>query len=69
VKPRFDRGILDTWWYDEAKAAKLGKKVAASPDDSAPSSSRRPLLIIAALGGLALAGFFIWRSRRQTRPQ
>jgi microcin C transport system substrate-binding protein len=23
IKPKFDRGILDTWWYDEAKAAKL----------------------------------------------
>ncbi len=69
VKPRFDRGILDTWWYDEAKAAKLARKVAASPDDSTKSGSRSPLLIIAALSGLALVGFFIWRSRRQTRPQ
>ena len=69
VKPRFDRGILDTWWYDEAKAAKLTRKVAASPDDSSESGSHRPLLIIAALSGLALAGFFIWRSRRQTRAQ
>ena len=25
VKPRFDRGVLDTWWYDSAKAAKLGR--------------------------------------------
>ena len=23
VKPRFDRGIIDTWWFDPAKAAKL----------------------------------------------
>jgi microcin C transport system substrate-binding protein len=23
VKPRYDRGALSTWWYDEAKAAKL----------------------------------------------
>jgi microcin C transport system substrate-binding protein len=69
VKPRFDRGILDTWWYDEAKAAKLARNVAASPDDSTRSGTRSPLLIIAALSGLALAGFFIWRSRRQTRPQ
>ncbi len=23
VKPDFDRGIISTWWYDEAKAAKL----------------------------------------------
>jgi microcin C transport system substrate-binding protein len=23
VQPKYDRGILDTWWYDSAKAAKL----------------------------------------------
>ncbi len=23
IKPRYDRGIVDTWWYDAAKAAKL----------------------------------------------
>ncbi len=23
VKPRYDRGVLDTWWYDSLKAAKL----------------------------------------------
>jgi microcin C transport system substrate-binding protein len=23
VKPKYDRGIITTWWYDEAKAAKL----------------------------------------------
>jgi microcin C transport system substrate-binding protein len=23
VKPRYDRGIIDTWWYDAEKAAKL----------------------------------------------
>ncbi|XSG81603.1 MAG: extracellular solute-binding protein [Methyloligella sp. ZOD6] len=43
-KPRFDRGILDTWWFDEAKAdalagnANLEKKTAArdGTDASAP---------------------------------
>jgi microcin C transport system substrate-binding protein len=24
VKPKYDRGIVDTWWYDPNKAAKLG---------------------------------------------
>ncbi|MEO1207508.1 MAG: extracellular solute-binding protein [Pseudomonadota bacterium] len=23
IKPNYDRGIIETWWYDEAKAAKL----------------------------------------------
>jgi microcin C transport system substrate-binding protein len=26
TKPRFDRGVLDTWWYDADKAAKLEAK-------------------------------------------
>lgn len=23
IKPKYDRGIVDTWWYDEAKAARI----------------------------------------------
>jgi microcin C transport system substrate-binding protein len=69
IKPRFDRGILDTWWYDEAKAAKLASNPASGANAPAHSSSRRPLLIIAALLGLVLAGFFVLRLRRPTRPQ
>jgi microcin C transport system substrate-binding protein len=67
TKPRFDRGILDTWWYDEAKAAKLAD-VAASPAP-ADSTSRRPLLILAALIGLVFAVYFILRMRRPARPE
>jgi len=26
VKPLYDRGVTDTWWFDAAKAAKLGGK-------------------------------------------
>jgi microcin C transport system substrate-binding protein len=26
TKPKFDRGALNTWWYDEKKAATLGAK-------------------------------------------
>jgi microcin C transport system substrate-binding protein len=25
VKPKYGRGIMDTWWYDEARAARLAK--------------------------------------------
>jgi microcin C transport system substrate-binding protein len=25
IKPKYDRGIFDTWWWDAEKAAKLGK--------------------------------------------
>ena len=66
-KPRFDRGILDTWWYDEAKAAKLAN-VAAGPAP-ADSPSRRPLLILAALIGLVLAVFLVLRMRRSARTE
>jgi microcin C transport system substrate-binding protein len=24
TKPKYDRGILDTWWFDDAKAAQIG---------------------------------------------
>jgi microcin C transport system substrate-binding protein len=67
TKPRVDRGILDPWWYDEAKAAKLAD-VAASPAP-ADSASRRPLLILAALIGLVFAVYFILRMRRPARPE
>jgi microcin C transport system substrate-binding protein len=67
TKPRFDRGILDTWWYDDAKAAKLAAKVAASPEAESPS--RRPILIAVALIGLVLALYFVMRLRRPARPE
>ncbi len=31
VKPRYDRGVLDTWWYDSNKAAKLTGGAVAAP--------------------------------------
>ena len=30
VKPRYERGIIHTWWYDAAKAAKLKVKLTRS---------------------------------------
>jgi microcin C transport system substrate-binding protein len=69
TKARFDRGILDTWWYDEDKTAKLARKVAANPEPQAESHSGSPLLIIAGLIGLALAGYFFVRLRRPAKKQ
>ncbi|MGH6820943.1 MAG: hypothetical protein ACREDU_08810, partial [Methylocella sp.] len=69
TKPRFDRGILDTWWYDEAKAATLAANVTAGPEASAQPSSRRPFLILAALIGLVLAVYFVMRLRRSARTE
>ena len=35
IKPKFDRGILDTWWFDEAKAAGLSaKRASAAPQQT-----------------------------------
>src|SRR4029079_11257162 len=49
TKPRFDRGILATWWYDEAKAAKLTADAASNPGSQAEPKSRHPWVIVAAL--------------------
>ncbi len=69
TKPRFDRGILDTWWYDKAKAAKLTAATASPPETASEPSSRRPYLIAAALLGLALAIYLFMRRRRSARTQ
>jgi len=71
IKPRFDRGILDTWWYDPAKAAKLveagapgtNAKGILAPSGSAPSK----LWVILAMLAIAVAGYALMRlSRRKT---
>lgn len=41
-KPRFDRGILDTWWYDEAKADALAKSSAADSKITANAENDGP---------------------------
>jgi microcin C transport system substrate-binding protein len=69
TKPRFDRGVLDTWWYDETKAAKLAASAAPSPDGAAGPAPRRPFLLIAALIGLVPAFYFIMRMRRSARTE
>ena len=69
TKPSFDRGVLDTWWYDAAKAAKLKSPAAANRDAQDAPASKRSYLVLALLLGLALAGVFILRSRRSARKQ
>ncbi len=67
VKPRFDRGILDTWWFDKAKAAKLAA-VTQSPDETgAPERGglTRLWLVVGALV-LAVVGYAAARRRRKT---
>jgi microcin C transport system substrate-binding protein len=66
IKPRYDRGVLDTWWYDDAKAAKLTANVAASPEASGEPPARSHWLA-ALLLGLGLAGALVLMMRRQAR--
>jgi microcin C transport system substrate-binding protein len=68
TKPRFDRGILDTWWYDASKASKLTAAAAPATDEKngeTPSSGSSKLWLV--LGGLVLAliaGYALTRLRR-----
>jgi microcin C transport system substrate-binding protein len=68
TKPRFDRGVLDTWWYDGTKAAKLTAAAATTAGKEQPSEpgSRSPLgIIFGVLAVLALAGYAIFHHRRR----
>jgi hypothetical protein len=66
TKPLFDRGILDTWWYDDAKAAKLATRVAVSQEAADEPGSRSPYLMLALVLAVLVAGFFVLRSRKPT---
>ncbi|MGH6824383.1 extracellular solute-binding protein [Methyloceanibacter sp.] len=71
TKPRFDRGILDTWWYDAAKAAKLATAADAKTSDteggSAPRRSSPVALIFGTLLALGFAGYALIRFLRRKR--
>jgi microcin C transport system substrate-binding protein len=67
IKPRFDRGILDTWWYDPAKAAKLTAQAGTEATDGKQADEGYSKLWFM-LGGLVLALVayaLIGRRRRQ----
>lgn len=72
TKPKFDRGILDTWWFDEAKAAELSSDGTPSPTDASDApegsneASSRFWLILGGLFVVALAA--IWFLRRRRKP-
>jgi len=70
IKPRFDRGILDTWWYDTAKAAKLTAAAAPGADSEEVETPResgpsKRWLIFGVLA-LVLAGYALMRFCRKT---
>jgi microcin C transport system substrate-binding protein len=71
TKPKYDRGILDTWWFDEAKAANVEanntSRAAGESKDAVQAEGSRSWLII---GGIVIAllalGFFV-RGRRKAK--
>jgi microcin C transport system substrate-binding protein len=68
TKPRFDRGILDTWWYDASKAAKLTAAAAEAPvteDHSEPGGSSPVGLIFGLLLAIGLLGYTLIRFYRR----
>jgi microcin C transport system substrate-binding protein len=68
TKPRFDRGILDTWWFDEAKAAEASSDDApnrAVASEAAEEGSSRLWLILGGLFVLGLAALMFMRRRRK----
>jgi microcin C transport system substrate-binding protein len=70
TKARFDRGILDTWWYHTAKAAKLTPVAAKTPDTeggSEPGHSSPVGLIFGILLALGLAGYALIKFLRRKR--
>ena len=75
TKPKFDRGLLDTWWYDEAKAADLTTDSASPQSETdgeaeaggAEAEGSRTWLILGGLVLAALALTLFFRGRRKAR--
>jgi len=80
TKPRFDRGILDTWWFNKEKAANL--KTAAAPPKASLSAATefadktetgkphiRGIVFAIALLGLVIVVFLFVRAKRAARKK
>lgn len=71
TKPKFDRGVLDTWWFDEARAVQVAtnRQVPASrEDEGAEAKSSRLWLIFGGLLLAVLAVTLFFRRGRKARP-
>ena len=70
TKPKYDRGILDAWWFDEAKAADVETNqttaAAATGDDAEEDGGSRLWLI---LGGLVVLGLVAMYFRGRRKPR
>ena len=58
TKPKYDRGVPATWWYEEDKAAKLTAKVSAAEESAESPSSRSPFVMLALVLAILVAGYF-----------
>jgi microcin C transport system substrate-binding protein len=70
TKPKFDRGILDTWWFDEAKAAAIETtkpSAGAAATEEAEPGSIRLWLILAALLVAGIVVTLVMRARRRPK--
>jgi microcin C transport system substrate-binding protein len=66
TKPKYDRGILDTWWFDKAKAAALSSKPAAAGDgEAADNGSSRTWAILGGVVVLCLGAYLLMHRRRR----
>jgi len=70
TKPRYDRGILDTWWYDEARAAEAAANPnapTAATSEEADDGASRLWLILGGLLVMAVAVTVFLRGRRRAK--
>jgi len=68
IKPKYDRGILDTWWFDKAKAASLGSKPSAAgagKGETAENESSRTWIVLGGILVLCLGAYVLMRRRRK----
>ena len=61
---------VNWWWFDPAKAAKLEERRKTEPPQTALEGGGTPGIgtVFAVLGGLLIAGYFVFR-RALSRPQ
>lgn len=70
TKPKFDRGLLDTWWFDEAKASEVATNGHSRPSQDGNGTEGESSRLWLILGGLALAVLAVtlfFRGRRKAR--
>ena len=69
TKPRFDRGVLDTWWFDRAKAAKLTSAASASEAKAGEKPSGASSKLWPILGGLLILALGVYALTRRRRSR